>query len=196
MPHWRLACSRIFRCSECSTPLVARPSTVAIFLPCASTPNIRHEHTTRPSTSTLHAPQSPVRHPSLAPVSSTTSRSVSSRLCRGSHRNSTVSPLIVASTSVFLAIVIFAVFDFSLVLFRALGRNRNRTAGEHPRNVTPILRSAAHVVDSRGRFARRTSGGLEAPVVEFFAHQPPGRPAPPQPGPGPPAPPQCPRPPF
>jgi len=33
-----------------------------------------------PSTSTLHAPQSPVRHPSLAPVSSTTSRRVSSRL--------------------------------------------------------------------------------------------------------------------
>src|SRR5271168_1875198 len=119
MPHCKLACSRNLFCKTLSTPLVASPSTVSMFLPAASTPSIRHEHTVRPSTSTLHAPQSPVRHPSLEPVSSSTSRRVSSRLWRGSHRNSTVSPLIVASTRVFLDIVLYAVVDFGVQFFLA-----------------------------------------------------------------------------
>src|SRR5260370_16877733 len=80
MPHCRLACSRNLFCKVWSTPLVASPSTVAMFLPCASTPSIRHEHTARPSSITVHAPQSPVWHPSFDPVSSSTSRRVSSSL--------------------------------------------------------------------------------------------------------------------
>ena len=44
------------------------PSMVPIDLPLASTPSIRHEHTSRPSTVTLQAPQSPVAQPSLVPV--------------------------------------------------------------------------------------------------------------------------------
>ena len=42
-----------------------------------------------PSSSTVQAPQLPLLQPSFAPVSRSVSRSTSSRLCRGSQRNST-----------------------------------------------------------------------------------------------------------
>src|SRR5713226_7042577 len=104
MPHCNAACSRNFCCSTCRPLGPARPSIVLIFLPCASTASIRHEQADRPSTITVQAPQSPVRQPSLLPVSSSSSRRTSSRLSRGSQRNSTVSPLSVVSTTVFFAI--------------------------------------------------------------------------------------------
>ena len=69
---------------------------VPIDLPLASTPSIRQEQTSRPSTVTLQAPQSPVEQPSLVPVRPNWSRRASSRVSCGSHRNSTGSPLTVA----------------------------------------------------------------------------------------------------
>ena len=50
------------------------PSMVPIDLPLASTPSIRQEQTSRPSTMTLQAPQSPVEQPSLVPVRPSWSR--------------------------------------------------------------------------------------------------------------------------
>ena len=50
----------------------------------------------------MQAPQLPLLQPSLAPVSRRLSRSTSSRLCRGSQRNSAVSPLTVVVTWAFL----------------------------------------------------------------------------------------------
>jgi hypothetical protein len=47
---------------------------------------------------TLQAPQFPLLHPSLLPVNFNSSRKTSSKLCLGSHRNSTGSPLMVAAT--------------------------------------------------------------------------------------------------
>ena len=76
----------------------AMPSIVWIDLPCASAPSIRHEHISRPSTVTLHAPQSPVAQPSLVPVRCSSSRRTSSSVWCVSQRNSTSLPLSVAVT--------------------------------------------------------------------------------------------------
>src|SRR5262245_36606046 len=61
----------------------------------------QQEFTSRPSTMTLQAPQLPLLQPSLAPVRRSSSRSTSSKLCRGSHRNSVSVPLIVEWTWIF-----------------------------------------------------------------------------------------------
>ena len=92
------ACSRNFCCTGCSLSPLAMPSIVVIDVPSASTPSTRQEHTRRPSMITVQAPQSPDAQPSLLPVRPTTSRSTSSRVCCGSHRNSADSPLMVAET--------------------------------------------------------------------------------------------------
>ena len=97
-PHCSAACSRNFCCTGCSLSPSAMPSTVVIFLPSASTPSIRHEHTSLPSRMTLQAPQSPEPQPSLLPVRPSSSRSTSSRVCCASQRNSIGSPLIVVVT--------------------------------------------------------------------------------------------------
>src|SRR3984957_4990931 len=171
MPHCKLACSRNLFCKTWRTPLVASPSTVSIFLPCASTPSIRHESIARPSTITMHAPQPPVRHPSLEPVSSSTSRKVSSRLCRGSHRNSTVSPLIVASTKVFFITICRIFYYCDSGLFRAFGCDCQGAAREHAGDVQSKFRCPAHVVDWLAGLARDASGDFERCVVEFFADE-------------------------
>ena len=62
--------------------------------PCASAASTRHEATSRPSSSTEQAPQSPVAQPSFVPVRPRLSRSASSSVSLGSQRNSTGSPLI------------------------------------------------------------------------------------------------------
>ena len=86
-------------CNGCSLSPVAMPSMVSMRRPAASAPSTRHEHTNRPSTMTLHAPQSPVPQPSLAPMSPRWSRSTSSSVSSNWHRNSTSSPLIVVETA-------------------------------------------------------------------------------------------------
>ena len=51
-----------------------------------------------PSTMTVQAPQSPELQPSLLPVRFSSSRSTSSKVCCGSQRNSTGSPLMIVDT--------------------------------------------------------------------------------------------------
>ena len=74
------------------------PSIVSIERPATSQPSTRQEQTRRPSSVTLHAPQSPEEHPSLLPVSESPSRSTSSSVSSVSQRNSTSSPFTVAVT--------------------------------------------------------------------------------------------------
>ena len=69
---------------------------VSIFRPLTSQPSTRQEQTSRPSSITLHAPQSPEEQPSLLPVRSSVSRSTSSSVSSVSHRNSAGSPFTVA----------------------------------------------------------------------------------------------------
>src|SRR5271156_3647682 len=171
MPHCRLAFSRNLFCKTWSTPLVASPSTVEMFLPCASTPSIRHESTARPSTITVHAPQSPVRHPSFEPVSSSTSRKVSSRLWRGSHRNSTVSPLIVASTRVFFIALCRRCLSCDSGFLRALGCDCENASRQHGGNVNAKIYGPPHVADRLPNFPPRKPGGLERLHVDFLADE-------------------------
>src|SRR5262245_432314 len=98
MPHWSAACSRNFCCSGCSFSPCARPSMVRSSAPSASAASIRQEHTRRPSTVMLQAPQSPEEQPSFEPVSPSGPRSASSMVSLGSHRYSIGSPLMVVVT--------------------------------------------------------------------------------------------------
>ena len=98
MPHCSAACSRNLCCSGCSVSPFAMPSIVSIRRPPTSQPSTRHEQTSRPSSVTLQAPQSPEPQPSLLPVSCSVSRSTSSSVSSVSQRNSTASPFTVAST--------------------------------------------------------------------------------------------------
>ena len=77
---------------------LAMPSMVLIAAPSASAPSTRQEQTSRPSSMTLQAPQSPVPQPSFAPVRPRRSRSTSSSVSSASQRYSTASPLIVVVT--------------------------------------------------------------------------------------------------
>ena len=101
IPHCKAACSKNFFCKGWSVSPSARPSTVATSLPSASTPRTKQESMDLPSIITLQAPQSPVRHPSFVPVRPTSSRNTSSKLWRGSQRNSVSSPFIVVCTCTF-----------------------------------------------------------------------------------------------
>ena len=141
--------------ARCSWRRVASPSIVV--MRCALRPRPRASGTSRParpSTITVQAPQSPVRHPSLLPVMSSSSRRTSSRLWRGSHRSSVGSPLIVASTITFFTMIRCPfIFSIALALFalaRAFGRDREHAAGQHADDMAAELGRAAHVVDRRG----------------------------------------------
>ena len=76
------------------------PSTVSNgFLPSASAPSTRQEHTRRPSRVTEHAPQSPVPQPFLGPCQANlVAQTHPARVSRGSHRYSTSSPFTVVFT--------------------------------------------------------------------------------------------------
>ena len=56
-------------CTGPSEPsALVRPSTVVISQSTADTANIRHDRIGRPSTSTVHAPQTPCSQPTWVPV--------------------------------------------------------------------------------------------------------------------------------
>src|SRR5687768_10374469 len=147
MPHWRAAFSRNACCSGWSWPVWAMPSTVVMFLPCASTPRTRQELTMRPSMRTVQAPQLPSLQPSLAPVRFNTSRSVSSRLWRGSTRNSVSSPLMVAVTWIFAGALVAGMDDLPSC---AGGRAHQDAAGDDADQVLALRGGAAHVADRLG----------------------------------------------
>src|SRR6476469_8325946 len=92
-PHWTPPSSRNARCSGCSSPPSASPSTVVTSLPSACSARYEHELTGLPSSSTMQAPHSESSHPSLLPVSPISVRSTDSRLRPGSISTGYVSPL-------------------------------------------------------------------------------------------------------
>src|SRR6516225_704452 len=150
-PHCNAACSRNFCCTECNFSPSAMPSTVVILRPSASAPSIRHEHTMWPSTMTVQAPQSPELQPSLLPVRLSSSRSTSSKVCCGSQRNSTGSPLMTVVTWVLAMAGLLA-------LGGAFKGDRGRAPCEDAGDLDPVFDRAALVVD---RLAGATSGGIE-----------------------------------
>src|ERR1700687_5306479 len=75
---------------------------VVTSLPRTSTPSTRHELTSLPSSSTLHAPQLPLLQPSLLPVKCSSSRRTSNKLWRGSQRTSVSLPLMHVCRWIFL----------------------------------------------------------------------------------------------
>src|SRR5215472_16650894 len=163
-PHCNAACSRNFCCTGCNLSPSAMPSTVVILRPSASAPSIRHEHTIWPSAMTVQAPQSPELQPSLLPVRLSSSRNTSSRVCCGSHRNSTGSPLMIVDTWV-LAI------GSLLALGGAFKGDRGGSARQVASDLDPVFDRAALVVD---RLAGVAGGGVElgqGVVVELMADQ-------------------------
>ena len=68
-PHWSACASRNACCTGCSSPRPARPSTVVIDRPCAWGASMRHDFTGSPSSSTVHAPQTPCSQPTWVPWS-------------------------------------------------------------------------------------------------------------------------------
>src|SRR5438067_3151687 len=132
------------------------PSIVVISAPCTSGPSTQQELTMRLSMTTQQAPQLPLLQPSLAPVSPSTSRSTSSRLWRGSHRNSVTSPLMVDSTWMRCGISVVPrsrYCPFQGAFYQDLGQ------------VTALGDAAAHVVDR----PRRLRGDLPRPQERLLA---------------------------
>src|SRR6266545_2235168 len=64
-------------CSGCSRPSCATPSIVSTAWPLTNTVGVRHALTGSPSSSTVHAPQTPIPQLSLVPVRSSVRRRVS-----------------------------------------------------------------------------------------------------------------------
>src|SRR5688572_14636126 len=148
MPHCSAAPSRNAFCTGCNPSAGATPSMVVTLRPSTSAPITRHELTSRPSSTTLHAPQLPLLQPSFAPVSRSSSRSTSSKLCRGSQRNSVSRPLTVVRTWIFL--------DTNSAPLRALDGAVQGPLDQDADQVPAVLRVAAHVAD---RLRRRLGRG-------------------------------------
>src|SRR6516164_4907407 len=144
------------------------PSTVVILRPSASAPSIRHEQTIWPSAMTVQAPQSPELHPSLLPVRLSSSRSTSSKVCCGSQRNSTGSPLMTVVTWVLAMAGLLA-------LGGAFKGDRGRAPCEDAGDLDPVFDRAALVVD---RLAGATGSSIELGegiIIELVADQRGGR---------------------
>src|SRR6516165_8485744 len=150
-PHCSAACSRNFCCTGCSLSPWAMPSTVVMPRPSASAPSIRHEQTILPSQMTVQAPQSPELQPSLLPVRLSSSRSTSSKVCCGSQRNSTGSPLMMVDTWVLA-------MGGLLALSGAFKGDRRRASCQDAGDLDPVFDRAALVID---RLAGATGGGVE-----------------------------------
>src|SRR6516162_1557321 len=163
-PHCSAAYSRNFCCTGCSFSPSAMPSTVVILRPSASAPSIRHEQTMWPSTMTVQAPQSPELQPSLLPVRLSSSRNTSSKVCCGSQRNSTGSPLMIVDTWVLA-------MGSLLALGGAFKGDRGGSARQDAGDLDSVFDRAALVVD---RLAGATGGGIELGqgiVIELVADQ-------------------------
>src|SRR5262249_3504608 len=141
------------------------PSIVSIARPSASTASIRHEQTRRPSTITLQAPQSPELQPSLLPVRWSSSRSTSSSVSCGSHRNSVGSSLILVDTWCLL------IDAPSLTFFCALVGDHRRPPGHHARDLDPIFDGPALIVDRLAGAPRRPIEPVERRGVERASDQ-------------------------
>src|SRR3954468_15918436 len=93
-PHWNAWASTNARCTGSAPP---RPSTVVTSRPPAWAASVRQPDTGSPSTSTVHAPQTPIPHVTrtdVRPSRASTPASISS----GSHSSAAARPLSVNST--------------------------------------------------------------------------------------------------
>src|SRR5712692_5110001 len=146
MPHCKAACSRNFCCRGWSLDGLASPSIVATSFPAVSTARTRQESTNTPSSNTLQAPQLPLLHPSLVPVSPRSSRRTSNRLCRVSQRKSISSLLIRVWTCI-------------LAMTHRLppGSGNGTLQGppcQHPDEMAALLDGTAHITNRAGRRLR------------------------------------------
>ena len=135
----------------------------------ASTPSTRQEQTSRPSTVTLQAPQSPVAQPSLVPVSPSWSRRhVEQRLLRLAQELDSIAVdgrgYVMLSPS---------------ALPRPFERNLRGAPGQHARDLDAIFLGAALVVDRLAGGARRRVELLQARRRRPCCRSAPRRPAPP-----------------
>src|SRR6478752_5405670 len=162
MPHWSAAISTNFFCSGCSFSPSAMPSIVSIFTPSASGARTRQEQTSRPSTMTLHAPQSPEPQPSLLPVRPRLSRSTSSRVWLGSQRYSVDAPLMVVVTWIFAMLAMSPMLD----AIDAVARDHRRPLEKNARDLGAVLDGAALVVDRLARVRAGLGRRLERRIVE------------------------------
>src|SRR5438309_924557 len=97
-PHWRPCSSQNAFCRGCSVDPLARPSIVVTWAPSAWTAKTVQDFTLWPSSSTVHAPQLLVSHPTCVPVSPATSRMYCTSSNRGSTSCSCLVPLMVTAT--------------------------------------------------------------------------------------------------
>src|SRR5450432_616070 len=135
---------------------------VPISWPSASAASIRQEQTSRSSSMTLQAPQSPEAQPSFEPVRPSGPRRASSMVSYGSHRNSAGSPLMVVDTCS------FAMISISLSAVRGDG---SRALQQHAGDPGAVDNGAALVVDRTAGRAAGGSGRLERRGLEARADQ-------------------------
>src|SRR4051812_27540197 len=93
-PHCRASCAMKAFCTGCSLT-APMPSTVVTDLSAAARAGIRQLTTGAPSSSTVHAPQTPAPHTSLVPVRLRASRTTSISSASGSSGRGSMRPLIV-----------------------------------------------------------------------------------------------------
>src|SRR6185436_1619497 len=129
------------------SPAPARPSTVEIPAPSASTANVVHALTGLPSTSTVHAPQTCVSQLTLVPFKPCLSRRNSAKVSRFGTGSSTLRPLTLVTISV-------SYIDRLLHL-------RDGSADEHPCEVTLVLLGPVQVLDH----VQARQDGIEVDVV-------------------------------
>src|SRR5713101_3542439 len=115
---------------------------VATLLPWTSTARTKQELTSRPSSTTLQAPQLPLLQPSLLPVRRSSSRRTSSRLCRGSHRNSVSLPLRVVWT--------WTLRGTGSILLGTSGGSAEGTLDKNADEMAAVLSVAAHIANGPG----------------------------------------------
>ena len=129
-----------------SSPSLAKPSMVVISFPETVTPSTIHDVTALPSTITVHAPQSPVLHPSFVPVRPIVSRRTANRVLRGSTSRSCSSPLTISVTGCF-AIFFSLTYTFHVryeyLFYYALARAKAFWTVRFVRTLTISLRCSA-----------------------------------------------------
>src|SRR4051812_41128643 len=159
-PHCGTPCFTNAACTGCSEPSEAdaSPSTVRTLLPRACIASTRQLATGLPSMWTVQAPQSPVPHPSLAPVRPAVSRTVSSRVWYGWTRSSVSSPLSVNSRTIF-AIALVRSVPAGRAAGGALEGGLQGAAGQDTGQMQAVLGRSALVRD-RLRGADGQGSGL------------------------------------
>src|SRR4051794_30249603 len=173
-PHWKAPSSRKAFWTGWRSPAPDSPSMVTTFLPSAREAGVRQEKTRRPSRSTEQAPHWPSPHPYLVPVSSWSSRRMSSRGRSGSVVTALVWPFTVifnAASAPALMVISSTPGDRGTVLGMMTGRGasvqRPGGAGLTPGPLVLFVRVLRMRVRDHGDVAyalrRRGFGEVQGP---------------------------------